>query len=150
MGLERLSSRLSPMFFKFLSPGLLRVFLFLVVGSIVGVTVVAAAVIPFAVVAVGVRVERGAVVQHESGDRGLHRLEQLLHALGGVGRDAAGLDHHHDQVSQGGQERGVCDRDDRWGVEDDQVIAGANPGQQIAHAVGTEQFGRVRGDGAGG
>jgi len=35
--------------------------------------------------------------------------------LHGVGRDAAGLDHHHDQ---GGQERGIGDRGDRRGVEE--------------------------------
>ncbi|MBP1695431.1 MAG: hypothetical protein H6Q41_619, partial [Deltaproteobacteria bacterium] len=146
-----LTSRLLTLFPQFFPPWLLPVFFCRrIVGSIVGVAVVAAAVMPFAVVAVGVGEERGSVVQHEAGDRGPHRLEQLFHALGGVGRDAAGLDHHHDQVGQGGQERGVGDRDDRRGVEDDHVIAGAKTGQQVAHSVGTEQFRRIRGDDAGG
>jgi len=56
----------------------------MVIDPVVGVAAVAVAVIDFPVVAVGVGIESGAVVQHESGDRGLHRLKQSFHAFGGL------------------------------------------------------------------
>ncbi len=55
----------------------------------------------------------------------LYGLKQFFHTLGGLDRDASGFDHHNHQVGKGGQQRGIGDRDDRRGIEDDYIIVSA-------------------------
>ena len=123
--------------------------LLLLIGTVIGVAIVGLAVVAFTVITVGFGEESRAVVDHETGYRGLYGRQQLLHALCGSDRDTPGLDYHHHHIGEAGQQGCVGDRDDRWSIEYDDVEGFTQQGQQCVAAFGTEQFGRVGRNGAG-